>query len=75
MSIERAFNRALDNARGIGVMSGAQIESERTAILNAVAGTCACGARFDWRAGVGAYRAACGALETRGGTVIRPCPR
>ena len=71
----RDFEAALDNARGIGVLAGWQIEAERTAILNREAGRCDCGSPFSWRPGVGAYRAACGALERRNGSIVRRCGR
>jgi hypothetical protein len=67
------FTEAIRNASGIGVMSGAEIEREYVAAVNAATNaTCECGARFTYSAGVGAWRAACGAMETRS-RVVREC--
>lgn len=67
------FTEAIRNASGIGVLSGAQIEREREAAINAATDeVCECGARFTYSMRVGAWRAACGAMETRS-RVVREC--
>ena len=69
------FQDAINNARGIGVMSGEEIEAERTAIMNAAGYRCDCGETMHYSAAVGGYRAACGLFESSSGRVIRECGR
>jgi hypothetical protein len=63
------FTDAINNARGIGVMTGAQIEREFVAEHDAM--ECDCGKWAEYRHGSGAYKCACGALYRTSGARIR----
>lgn len=67
------YSEAINNARGIGVLTGEQIEAERVELMNQDAENCDCGAPFSYSGAVGAYRASCGAMETSSGRIVREC--
>ena len=67
------FQDAINNARGIGVMNGAQIEQERANEINKDANYCDCDARLIYSPSVGAWRSPCGAMYTSSGATVRPC--
>jgi hypothetical protein len=70
------YEDAINNARGIGVMSGEEIEREYVREVNA-AGTPTCdqGHATTYSHAVGACRCEFGALVRRNGQVLRSCNR
>jgi hypothetical protein len=73
---EMTYEQAIANARGIGVMSGEEIEREYVREVHA-AGTPRCdqGHATTYSHAVGACRCEFGALVRRNGEIVRKCAR
>jgi hypothetical protein len=67
------FDQALNNARGIGVMTGEQVEREIVKERNSSAPKCSHGHATTYSHAVGAYRCEWGALVRGSGKVVRSC--
>jgi hypothetical protein len=69
------FDQTLANARGIGVLSGEEIEREYVRGVNSrPLPRCDAGHAVVYSHAVGACRCEFGAIVRRNGSVVRPCP-
>jgi hypothetical protein len=68
-----SFDQVLNNARGIGVKTGEQIEREIVRSRNSAAPKCDHGHATTYSHAVGAYRCEFGALVRGSGHIVRSC--